>query len=53
MKLINLLPKSEQKDLKLQSFADQLLLFWIWALVSLVFFVALTYTAQIYLSRFI
>lgn len=50
MKPINLLPKSEQRELKLQSFADQLTLFWIWAIISVIFFVALTYTAKIYLD---
>jgi Tfp pilus assembly protein PilN len=50
MKLINLLPKAEQRELKLQSFADQLTMFWICAIVSIVFFVALTYTAKIYLE---
>lgn len=50
MKLINLLPKSEQRELQLQAFADQLTMFWIWVIVSVVFFVALTYTAKIYLN---
>ncbi|MBX4191387.1 MAG: PilN domain-containing protein [Candidatus Doudnabacteria bacterium] len=50
MKRINLLPKTEQNELKLQVFSDRLILFWIWAIISVVFFVALTYTAKIYLE---
>src|SRR6185436_16492991 len=50
MKRINLLPKTEQRELKLQDFADQLTLFLIWAVISVIFFVALTYTAKIYLG---
>jgi Tfp pilus assembly protein PilN len=50
MKLINLLPKTEQRELKLQSFADQLTMFFICAIVSVIFFGALAYTAKIYLE---
>jgi Tfp pilus assembly protein PilN len=50
MKSINLLPKSEQKELKLQSFVDQLTIFWVWVVISLAFFLALTYVARIYLG---
>jgi Tfp pilus assembly protein PilN len=50
MKQINLLPKTEQKELKLHAFADRFILFWIWAIISVVFFMALSYTAKIYLE---
>lgn len=50
MKQINLLPKSEQKDLKLQFFSEQLVRFWIWVLISLALFLGLTYLAKEYLN---
>ena len=50
MKRINLLPKTAQRALQLRFFADQLLFFWAWFIISLVFFLGLTYTAKIYLS---
>ncbi len=50
MKQINLLPKSEQRDLRLMFFSDQLIMFWVWVLVSLLLFISLTYIAKAYLS---
>jgi Tfp pilus assembly protein PilN len=50
MRQINLLPKDEQRDLKLMFFSDQLIMFWIWVLVSLLLFISLTYIAKAYLS---
>lgn len=50
MKQINLLPKSERQELKLQLFSEQFISFWIWVMISLVFLVGLTYSAKIYLS---
>jgi Tfp pilus assembly protein PilN len=49
MKHINLLPKSEQKELRLLFFADDLIRFWIWIVVSLLIFAALTFLANEYL----
>jgi Tfp pilus assembly protein PilN len=50
MKQINLLPKTEQRDLKLQFFSDQLITFWIWVFISLFLFISLTYIAKAVLS---
>ncbi len=50
MKQINLLPKSEQRELRLTFFNEQLIRFWIWILVCLLLFVSLTYIAKAYLS---
>src|SRR3989344_8292951 len=50
MKTINLLPKIDQKELRLQFFATQLAVFWFWVIVSLFFFVTLTFTVKAYLS---
>ncbi len=49
MKIINLLPKSEQKEVKLQFFAHSLLVFWLWALISIFVFLILTLLAKNYL----
>ncbi len=51
MKKINLLPKPEQQELKLQLFSQQLLKFWILIAASLVVFFLLTKATQIYLNR--
>jgi Tfp pilus assembly protein PilN len=50
MKQINLLPKEEQRELRLTFFNDQLIRFWIWILVSMMLFVSITYIAKAYLS---
>jgi Tfp pilus assembly protein PilN len=51
MKIINLLPKNEQKEVKLQFFAHSQLVFWIWIVISLVLFLILTLLAKIYLNN--
>ena len=50
LKKINLLPKTEQKNLRLQFFGDQLLFFWIFVIGSLFLFIGLTYIAKAYLT---
>ena len=51
MKQINLLPKDEQRELKLLFFADDLLRFWIWIIISLLLFGGVTFLAKEYLNR--
>jgi Tfp pilus assembly protein PilN len=53
MKTINLLPKSEQKELKLELISQKLLVFWIVVIVSLLGFFALTVGARFYLTSII
>jgi len=50
VKQINLLPKTEQRELRLTFFNDELIRFWVWILISLMLFVSLTYIAKAYLS---
>lgn len=50
MKQINLLPKEDQRDLKLQFFAEELMIFSFWVIISLLLFLSLTYIAKAYLS---
>ncbi len=51
MKRINLLPKPAQQEVRLLFFGKQLLLFWIWALITLLIFLILTFIAKSYLVR--
>lgn len=50
MKTINLLPRTEQKEFKLQIFAGKLMMFWVWVIGSLLVFFAVTLAARIFLS---
>jgi cell division protein FtsL len=50
MKQVNILPKKEQKELALHFFGEQLVKFWVWVFISLFLFIALTYTAKVYLN---
>ena len=50
MKRINLLPKQEKHELRLQIFAGQLLWFWILIIFSLVVCFALTFFSKLYLE---
>lgn len=49
MKIINLLPKDQQKQLQLDVMTGQVRIFWIWVLTSLLVFLALGVGAQQYL----
>ena len=51
MKIINLLPKNEQKEIKLQFVAHSQLVFWIWLTISLTLFLILTLSAKVYLNN--
>ena len=51
MKLINLLPKDEQKELKLELIASQVASFWVFAVLSLVALFTLSFTAEILLKQ--
>jgi Tfp pilus assembly protein PilN len=51
MRSINLLPKDAQRDVRLQFVAKQLLMFWIWVLISVIAFLVLTLVARIYLAQ--
>ena len=53
MKTINLLPKSQKKELELEFLSHQILVFWILIIVSLVLFVAVAYVFRIYLAQVI
>jgi hypothetical protein len=46
MQTINLLPESEQKELRMQVIAEQVSSFWIWTLLSFVIFGAFSYFGQ-------
>lgn len=46
MQTINLLPKSEQKELRMQVIAEQVFSFWVWTLLSLVVFGVFSYLGQ-------
>ncbi|OGE82792.1 MAG: hypothetical protein A3B10_03875 [Candidatus Doudnabacteria bacterium RIFCSPLOWO2_01_FULL_44_21] len=50
MKVINLLPKNEQKETKLQFFAHSQLSFWIWTIISLTICLILVLAARFYLN---
>lgn len=50
MKRINLLPKSEQQEVRLQFFTKQLVVFWLWVLISLLLFLIITLVVQSYLK---
>ncbi len=51
MKVINLLPKDEQKQTHLEFLFQHLLLFWFIVIGSLVVFIALIFATKIYLNR--
>lgn len=51
MKIINLLPESEQKELRMQVVAEQVSSFWIWILLSFVIFGAFSYLGQFTLKE--
>ncbi len=48
---INLLPKSEQKELVLEVAYNQLLLFWVWVILSLLVFSILAFGTKLYLNH--
>lgn len=51
MKRINLLPKIEQREFKLELLAKQFLTFWLWVMITLVIFVLAIIASQIYLAK--
>ena len=50
MKHVNLLPKTEQTELRFAFFSEKLLRFWIWAAVSLAIFFTLSFLSEFYLN---
>lgn len=50
-KVINLLPKDKQREVKLLQFAHQQTVFWMWAIISIVVFLILTLLAKVYLGQ--
>lgn len=46
MKIINLLPKEEQKQFQLDVIYHQVQVFWVWVFISFLFFIALGFGAQ-------
>jgi len=51
MKQVNLLPKIEQRELKLQFYAERMLAFWIWVACSIAVFFVLSLLTVFYLNR--
>ena len=51
MKQINLLPKSQQQEVKTQVLARKLVVFWIWVAGSLVVLLLLALATRLYLNR--
>lgn len=53
MKVINLLPKSEKKELELETISHQILVFWIMVLVTLLLFVGVAWVFKFYIAQLI
>ena len=51
MKIINLLPKQQQKAIKLELVFSQMLKFWVWIIASLVVFFGLIFATKFYLNH--
>ncbi|HEX5430098.1 MAG TPA: PilN domain-containing protein [Patescibacteria group bacterium] len=53
MKVINLLPKSQKKELELEFISHQILVFWIMVIITLVMFVAVAWVFKFYIAQVI